>query len=303
MGSIDVNGDEFGYLAELRDELKLDEPTVHPRRRTFPLADGRSLSVIMWTGQEEPPDVVFLHGGAQNARTWDSTITALNVPAVAIDLAGHGHSSWRDDATYRPRVLAEDLVEVLPVLSERPMTVVGMSLGGLTAIALAAAHPEDVARLVVVDVTPGVGSKPSPNQSFVQGPESFASVEEILDRAVTFYPGRSATGLRRGILNNARQREDGRWVWRHHFGNLPVAPSRDATDLWPSVGRLSMPVTLVLGGKSWVVDEADLSRFRQLCPQVQVEVVPGAGHTVQGSHPAQLAEIVSQELARWNTQR
>lgn len=284
---------EFDVVAEIAAELGIARTGLQAERCPLSLSDGRELSAVVWG--DPPRDVVFLHGGAQNARTWDSTILALGRPSGALDLAGHGHSSWRDDATYRPRSLAADVVEVLPALTGGPIVLVGMSLGGLTAIAVAAAHPELVRRLVVVDVTPGVGTKPSPNRSFVHGPETFASFDEMLDRAVAYYPERSVEGLRRGIRHNAREREDGRWVWRHHFGNLgPAAEvSRDHADLWEDVARITVPTTLVLGGASRVVDDTDLSHFRRLCPHTVVEVVPGAGHSVQGSHPRDLARLLA----------
>jgi pimeloyl-ACP methyl ester carboxylesterase len=288
---------EFNVVAEIRAELGLAEVTLPARRRALPLPDGRELSAVEWG--EPPVEMVFLHGGAQNARTWDSTILALGRPAVAFDLAGHGHSSWRQDATYKPRQLSADVAEVLPSCATGPVVTVGMSLGGLTAIALAAAHPELVRRLVVIDVTPGVGTKPSPNQGFVHGPESYASFEDMLERAVEYYPERSVEGLQRGIRHNARQREDGRWVWRHHYGNLGSGAevSRDHADLWDDAGRLKVPTTLVIGGASWVVDDADLAHFMQLCPQTAVEVVPGAGHSVQGSHPRALAALLDPLVA------
>ena len=300
-GSVDEDpaggSHEFDVVPEITAELGIAGTALKPSRRPFALSDGRALSAVVWGSL--PTDMVFLHGGAQNARTWDSTILALGRPGVAVDLAGHGHSSWREDAVYKPASLAEDVVEVLPSLTAGPVVLVGMSLGGLTAITAAAEHPEMVRRLVVVDVTPGVGTKPSPNQSFVHGPESFDSFDEMLERAVAHYPERSVDGLRRGIRHNARQREDGCWVWRHHYGNLgPGAEvSRDHADLWEHVGRITVPTTLVLGGASLVVDEADLSQFRQLCPQTVVKVVAGAGHSVQGSHPRELADVLAPLVA------
>jgi pimeloyl-ACP methyl ester carboxylesterase len=287
-----ANGtDEFDVLDDICSELDVHRPPLTTVRRSISLPDGRHLSAIVWG--DGTPELVFLHGGAQNARTWDATALALGRPCVAFDLAGHGHSSWRQDATYDPESLAADVTHATRQITNEPVVVVGMSLGGLTAIALGAGAPEIGRELVVVDVTPGVGSKPSPNQEFVHGPESYASVNEILARAVAHYPDRTAESLRRGIVNNSRQREDGRWVWRHHYGNLRGRlPPRDYSDLWPAVGRLTMPVTLVLGSASWVVDDGDLARFRELCPQARVEVVEGAGHSVQGSHPRQLAAIL-----------
>ena len=63
-------------------------------------ASGRRLSALVWG--EGPPELVLLHGGAQNAHTWDTVALALERPLLAIDLPGHGHSDWRDDHAYWP---------------------------------------------------------------------------------------------------------------------------------------------------------------------------------------------------------
>ena len=56
-----------------------------------------------------PARVVFLHGGGQNAHTWDTVIVGLGEPALAVDLPGHGRSAWRDDGDYGPKLNAETL--------------------------------------------------------------------------------------------------------------------------------------------------------------------------------------------------
>jgi pimeloyl-ACP methyl ester carboxylesterase len=69
-------------------------------RRSVALDDGRLLSLLAWG--EQPAEIVFVHGGAQNAHTWDTVVLALGRSAIAVDLPGHGHSSWRNDGAYWP---------------------------------------------------------------------------------------------------------------------------------------------------------------------------------------------------------
>ena len=62
----------------------------------------------MWGDAE--PELVFLHGGAQNAHTWDTVALALGRPLVAIDLPGHGHSDGgRDGIARRSPANADDV--------------------------------------------------------------------------------------------------------------------------------------------------------------------------------------------------
>ena len=59
------------------------------------------------------PRIIFLHGGGQNAHTWDTVIVGLGEPALAVDLPGHGHSGWREDGDYSPQNNAAALAPVL----------------------------------------------------------------------------------------------------------------------------------------------------------------------------------------------
>ena len=70
------------------------------------------MSALRWG--TAAPQVVLVHGGAQNAHTWDTVALALwPVPVLAIDLPGHGHSDWRIDGDYGPRNHADDVAVMI----------------------------------------------------------------------------------------------------------------------------------------------------------------------------------------------
>ena len=230
--------DEFSLFEENATEVGLPwtgPPTV--RRESVEVAPARRVSALVWgTG---PPELVLIHGGGQNAHTWDTVALALGRPLVAVDLPGHGHSDWPgDESVLDPRAMAEDLAVVIERLAPSARLVVGMSLGGATSIALARAHPAWSARLALVDITPGVTrEKSSDIAAFLAGPESFASFDEILERTIQFNPTRSESSLRRGVLHNSVQREDGTWTWRHQLG-----PTRRFERHARGLGRLRFAV-------------------------------------------------------------
>ena len=244
------------------------------------------------------PELVLLHGGAQNAHTWDTVALALDRPLLAIDLPGHGHSDWRDDHSYFPAENARAVAAVMRELAPDALAVVGMSLGGLTALALALDAPELVRRLVLVDVTPGVDrDKASAVISFIAGPESFASFDEILERTVAFNPTRSVSSLRRGILHNAAERPDGTWAWRYERFVLPDgAEMPDFANLWEAVDSVHVPLLLVRGADSPVVSDADVEELLRRQPKARVIVVEAAGHSVQGDQPLELARLIEADL-------
>ncbi len=293
-----VEYDEFGLFRENADEYGIAWHGPPKVRREFVEVDaGRRVSALVWGADD--PEIVLMHGGAQNAHTWDTVALALDRPLVAVDLPGHGHSDWRADRQYWPLENAVDVATVMRALAPSPRVVVGMSLGGLTSVALAARHPELVPRLVLVDVTPGVDrEKAAPITAFVAGPERFASFDEILERTVAFNPTRTESSLRRGILHNAREHDDGSWTWRYDRWRL--AEGQDVPDfrpLWDDVSKLKMQLMLVRGADSGVVGDEDVAELRRRQPNVRVEVVEGAGHSVQGDRPVELARLIESFLA------
>lgn len=296
-----IEYDEFAYFGDNAEEwgLAYDGPPV-VSRESVALADGRRLSALVWGAAAA--EFFFLHGGAQNAHTYDTVALALARPLVAVDLPGHGHSDGVADLpdAMLPVGHARDVATALETLAPHARCVVGMSLGGLTAIELAAARPELVARLVLIDITPGVtGEKGQAIIDFVNGPPSFADFDELLQRTIEFNPTRSVSSLRRGILHNALQRPDGSWVWRHRRddgGEAARAELRRAVDhgeMWETLGSLTMPVILVRGMREQsVVDDADVAEFRRRLPTATVVEVD-AGHSVQGDQPIELAHIIA----------
>src|SRR5690242_7973461 len=177
-----VEYDEFGLFHENAEEFGLPydgPPTV--RREFVSLPDGRRVSALVW-GTDDP-QYVFLHGGAQNAHTWDTVALALDRPLVAIDLPGHGHSDGGRAGSLDVRENADDVATAIRALAPDARAVVGMSLGGATTLALAERHPDLVRAVVLVDVTPGVNeTKAHAIAAFVNGPESFDSFDDLLAR-------------------------------------------------------------------------------------------------------------------------
>ena len=291
--------DEFGLLEEVAREWDIPwtgQPVV--RRRELEIAPGQTVSALQWG--EASPELVFLHGGGQNAHTWDVVALALSRPTVAIDLPGHGRSSWRADRDYSPWRNAEALQVALPVLAPDAKVVIGMSLGGATTIRLAATRPDLVPKAVIVDVTPQVND-PTRQMSLMDrgtvaligGAPTYDSFEAIAQATIALSPFRSAQSVRRGVRHNARQLEDGRWAWRYDLFDGPVQrPSSDFTALWEDVSRITSPAMLVLGGASKYVTDEDTAEMRRRLSRLRVEVVPGAGHAVQSDQPLALASLI-----------
>jgi pimeloyl-ACP methyl ester carboxylesterase len=286
--------DEFGLFHENAAEFNLPDVPPTVRRERIEVEGDRALSALVWGSG--PPELVLLHGGAQNAHTWDTVAMAVDRPLIAIDLAGHGHSDAIPGASALDlRRSAADVATVIRALAPNAAAVAGMSLGGLTTLALYDVAPDLVRRIVLVDVTPGVNAEKSKHISaFVNGPEGFADLDEILARTIEHNPTRSITSLRRGVLHNALQLEDGTWVWRHARGRgLERSDAYpDFTDLWDVVSRVRVPLMLARGMREQsVVDDADEQELLRRCPHAQIEHLD-AGHSIQGDVPVEFARLL-----------
>jgi pimeloyl-ACP methyl ester carboxylesterase len=300
--------DEFSFLPEQAADAGIDRPVPRGERVGLTLPDGRSLSGLRYG--DAPPVVTFLHGAGLNAHTWDTTILAMGLPALSIDLPGHGDSSWRPDAAYTGRVLAPDVAAGMDAWTAGPQLLVGQSLGALTAAAVAASRPDLVWELVVIDITPGVDPDAGPTQirEFFSGPTDWATRDEMVDRALSFGLGGSRRAAERGVFFNSRRRPDGRFEWKHHFAHLSAAashgqgaattpPGAGAPDAvsrvlsatgWDDLAGVDVPVTLIRGERGYVTD-ADAATFQEHLPAASVVVMP-AGHNVQEEVPRRLGE-------------
>lgn len=306
MASDAVPYDEFGYFAENAAEFGLPyeaAPTV--RRESVGLGDGRELSALVWGTSE--PQAVLIHGGAQNAHTWDTVCLAMGRPVVAIDMPGHGHSGAPAAGAADVDRNAQDIKAAIEALAPGVRTVVGMSLGGLTTMALSASAPDLFSTMLLVDITPGVNREKADHiHKFVNGPMSFPSFDELLARTMEFNPTRSESSLRRGILHNAQQRDDGSWVWRHARHRVfaeadkpeEVASGvRDYEALWDAIANHAGPVVLARGMRDQsVVDDADEAELLRRRPDVIVERFEEAGHSIQGDMPLELAALIGEHI-------
>ena len=261
-------------------------PTAHAFHRG-------SVELRAWEWPGNPPAMLLLHGIGNYGRYWDFFADAIadRRRLVATDARGHGESGRPADG-YAPQEFVADAIAVLDALAIERALVVGHSMGGTHAIRLAAAHPDRVERLVIVDAGTEAlreGSERARRLS-LERPERFETAEEALA-----YLRRTSPGYSEDVYANRM-----RWLFREEAGGLVWRSSRDAlasimssrgSDLADALRAVSCPVLLVRGTRSNVLSADVAERMvRSLADGRLIEL--DAGHNVALDRPRELADAV-----------
>ncbi len=261
--------------------------------------DGLAFHYVDWGGSTSP--VVMLHGLSGHARTWDHTAAALSdrYHVLALDQRGHGDSDWAPEYGLRP--MAKDLLRFLDAVDLREVTLMGLSMGGLVSFVFTAAHPERVARAVIMDIGPEIAPAGSANvASSLAAKDTFSSVDEAFAQARAANPRPTDATLRHRVTHNVRELPDGTFTFKYDK-ELRLNPralfdhTRD--ELWEAWRALSCPVLLVRGADSDVLAADTAQRMLTENPNVSFASIPDCGHSITLDSPDGLLEVVSPWLA------
>lgn len=209
---------------------------------------GQTLSALEWPGREDDETaepVLALHGWLDNAASFSPLSAYLKRPLLALDVSGHGHSDHRPDGVVTHLVdHVRDVLAVVDQLGWKRFTLMGHSMGAGIACLFAAACPERVSRLVLIE---GLGP-PS-----TDGKDVASNLRKALDDSV------SLAGKRKPVYPHV---EDAIEARTKGFGGLNHASSALLSE------RGLMPVE---GGWTWRADSRlRLTSFLRLTEE-QVE--------------------------------
>lgn len=248
------------------------------------------------TGEGGGEPVVLLHGlfgAAQNWGTVQKRLAAGGRRVIALDLRNHGSSPWAEAMGYP--AMAADVAETLAALDAPRAAVIGHSMGGKVAMALALMRPGAVARLVVADIAP------------VAHPPVLRPYVAAM-RAVPLRPGlarREADAalagavpqpaIRAFLLQNLRFEGDPP-SWRLNLD--AIAAAMPEIEGFPDLaGPYAGPVLVLAGARSDYVRPEHHALIRALFPAVRFATVPRAGHWVHSENPEGFLGLVEAFLA------
>ena len=249
------------------------------------------------------PRVVFLHGLFGQGKNWTTLARGLSAQArvTLLDLPDHGRSPWSSKLSYP--AMADAVARTLADEGgDEPWAVVGHSMGGKVAMALALLRPALVARLCVVDVAPVPTGPMSSFATYVQGMRA-VDLAGLRDRAAaeaTLRPFVPDPVVRSFLLQNLRREGDG-WRWQMNLRLLGdeldrIAGWPDLTDAPHHVAPYPGPVLWVGGARSDYIRPEHAPAMRALFPRVQSVTVKGAGHWVHADQPEVFAAVLRRFL-------
>ncbi|MSQ06084.1 MAG: alpha/beta hydrolase [Dehalococcoidia bacterium] len=258
--------------------------------------NGMKFHYLEW-GNPANPTILMLHGGSQQAHSWDFVSLPLSEQfhIVALDQRGHGDSDWAADGDYSTEAHQRDIDGFVQAQGLRDFHLIGHSMGGRNSYVWASRHPGTLKSLVIVDTGPeGQARGRNRIQSFRELPDELDSLDEFASR-VQEYTGRTREQVLGALKYSIRQRPDGKWSWK--YDKLLRTPGQRTPQwtpeqLWEAVSRIDCPTLVMRGGDSDIFADATMRKMEQVIPQCTTVTVPKAGHLVAGDNPVDFLKAV-----------
>jgi pimeloyl-ACP methyl ester carboxylesterase len=271
-------------------------PQLHPLRipgRTVFVGDEEYL--VRELGPDEGIPILLIHGLAGSSLTeWYQVAPKLATDrrVIVVDHRGHGLSA-RGDLRFEVADDADDVVGVLDALGVSQVDVVGYSMGGVIAQALAMRNPGRVRKLVLI-------------ATFATHSRSYKWLRWVgtaVARAWERLTGYGAPEVRSGYLlaRGAVRPEHARWMWRETLRN-DVESGSQATfallrfDSRDWVGKLAVDTMVVIPSSDFLVPTKWQHHLAEAIPHAKVVEVEGAGHELVWTHSDLVADEVREFL-------
>ncbi len=245
------------------------------------------------------PALLILHGLFGSATNWRSVARKLapRHTVHALDLRNHGASPWADTMAYTD--MADDVRQYIEQHGLGTVSVMGHSMGGKTAMALALAFPQQVERLIVVDIAPRrYGHSLGDYAQAMRSIDLFAATSrgEVQRQLQALLPGAAAVAP--FLVQNLVPRNT-HFDWRINLAAISASMG-DLTDFPATLQRrvFDKPVTAIAGALSDYVAGGDLRPFQPMFPRVVLETIDGAAHWVHADKPQAFFAAVERALAR-----
>src|SRR5687768_11636115 len=269
--------------------------SVQPVSR-FATVNGLRLHYLDWGGSGPP--LVLVHGLDRHAHTFDHLAPhfAARYRVIAVDMRGHGESSWDPEARYLVEDYVRDMEGLVDQLKLRDIVIWGNSTGGRVAQVYAALHPDRVTHMISEDVGPERPRQIADNYArrVKEEQAGWASEAEVAAQVRKANPGMPEANVATYVRYGTTKRADGRIVWRR---DPNIAKGFVVTDLWAAVSRITAPALYIIGGRSNIVPAETQEKLRATLPRVRIVTIPDTGHYPSEDKPAEVLTLIDSFLA------
>lgn len=268
----------------------------------FKTDDGLNVYYRDFGAQQDGTPVICLPGLTRNSRDFEDLAAYLSNRrrVLTMDFRGRGFSDHDPDwQNYHPGTYVNDVWTLLEQLSIPKVIVIGTSLGGLCAMAMAAQHGERIAGVVMNDVGPEInpaGLERVQEYTGRVGPVS--SWDEAAQQTREIYgewlPGLSDDDYKKMAWKAYREDEDGipRLDIDNNIGRAVREVGAQKGDPWGMFAALrDTPVTLLWGVMSDILTEDIVDRMKSAKPDLEVVPIPNRGHVPLLDEPECIAAI------------
>jgi esterase len=252
---------------------------------------------LAWSEWGAGPPVVVLHGLFGAAVNWTTIARRLGTRfhVIAADLRNHGASPWAEAMDYR--ALADDVAALLDAQGLAAASIIGHSMGGKAAMALALARPARVTRLVVVDIAPVARATALEPYVVAMARLDLARITRRKEAEAALAQDIPDAAVRAFLMQNLVASDGGlRWRINLHALDAGMNDIAGFPDFPPGTAYRG-PTLVVRGERSDYVDEAGRAAFARFFPGYRLVTIPGATHWVHADAPDAFLDAVVPFLA------
>lgn len=269
-----------------------------------PLADGNLLHVECSGLDTQLPVCLMVHGYGDGAFVWHEVCAALagECATVTVDLRGHGASEWSSDGHYELATHVADVASAITTLRLNRFVLIGHSLGGQVAMRIAARYPQQIAALMLVDVSPE------------RNPRGVAQMLANLRASLQIYPRVDhyqrwlresrpmlTEAMAWGIAGRALRACEGGFQLKFDpalaHPRDPQNTDRYKAETWEVLSAIECPTLIVRGAASALVGPQAAERMTRALKHGRLAVIPQAGHAVMSDN-AQAFNALALEFVR-----
>ncbi|WGF89195.1 alpha/beta fold hydrolase [Marinivivus vitaminiproducens] len=248
--------------------------------------------------QGEGAPVLFLHGLFGAGRNFEGVARKLagHAQVWTLDLRNHGQSAWSDEMTYT--AMAADLAAFIEAQGLHRPAVIGHSMGGKAAMALALTQPDRVGRLLVADIAPVTYGRDLAEYAFAMRDLDLEGIARRSEADAVLKPSIPDATVRAFLLQNLVPSPEGGLAWRLNLD--AIAGSIDDIVGFPAeleTRTYDGPALFLHGGASDYVRPEHEPAIRRLFPNAVLDAMPEAHHWLHADQPDLFRAKVTDFLA------